>query len=638
ASGATVLSDDADCADFGEADATAPATDCDDTDASINPGATEVVADGVDSDCDGAELCYSDADEDGYRPVSGATVGSTDDMDCNDAGEAVPSDPATDCDDTDAAINPGASEAIGDEVDSDCDGAEICFVDSDGDAYRAIDGTVTSSDDDCDDAGEAAATMATGDCDDADAAVNPGATEVVADGIDSDCDGAETCYADADLDGYADSAGTTVASADGDCSDGGEADSSVPQTDCDDTSASAYPGATEVTADGTDQDCDGEELCLVDADGDGHAEMTGLTQASSDLSCSAAGLALASQPADDCDDTAVGVFPGATESIADGIDQDCDTTELCYVDADGDGARSADGATVVSADLTCADAGEADGSASADCNDTDASVHPAAVETPADGIDSDCDGAELCYTDYDADGYRPDDPTPAVGDLACTGPGLVGAGAEAGDCDDADAAVNPSGIEVVAAGIDIDCNGTELCYLDADSDGYRPDGITTVESELLSCAGPGVATDDAPVGDCDDSSDAIHPDQDDAAGDEVDANCDGAELCFADGDGDGFRTLDTVSSVDTDCQDPGEATVDAELVDCDDTRSGVNPGAEEIAGDGIDQDCDGSDGGSAVADAGEKDGGGCATVPGRGGLGLVLLGGMGAVLLRRRRV
>ena len=42
--------------------------------------------------------------------------------------------------------------------------------------------------------------------------------------------------------------------------------------------------------------------------------------------------------------------------------------------------------------------------------------------------------------------------------------------------------------------------------------------------------------------------------------------------------------------------------MDVPLVDCDDTRSGVNPGAEEIEGDGVDQDCDGTDpGGDAVA-------------------------------------
>ena len=38
-------------------------------------------------------------------------------------------------------------------------------------------------------------------------------------------------------------------------------------------------------------------------------------------------------------------------------------------------------------------------------------MSPGAEEVPADGIDSDCDGAELCFTDYDGDGFEPDDET-----------------------------------------------------------------------------------------------------------------------------------------------------------------------------------------------------------------------------------
>ena len=95
-------------------------------------------------------------------------------------------------------------------------------------------------------------------------------------------------------------------------------------------------------------------------------------------------------------------------------------------------------------------------------------------------------------------------------------------------------------------------------------------------------------------------------------GDEVDVDCDGREQCYVDGDEDGFRTLDVVSSIDTDCSDQGEATVDTPLIDCDDTRSGVNPDATEIPGDGVDQDCDGTDppGEGEAADTGD----GAATV------------------------
>ena len=251
--------------------------------------------------------------------------------------------------------------------------------------------------------------------------------------------------------------------------------------------------------------------------------------------------------------------------------------------------------SVVSEDLECDEPGEASGFASVDCNDEDASISPSAEEVPGDGIDSNCDGAELCYTDYDGDGFRPDEYSEVPGDLLCTGLGLVGADAPAGDCDDDNADVNPDGEEMVADGIDSNCDGIEICYVDADGDGFRTMDEATAESDAIDCMAEGVASADAPATDCDDERDDVNPDRGDAIGDELDADCDGFELCYVDADEDGYRTTEVVESIDADCQDPGEATVDEPLVDCDDTRSGVNPDAEEIPGDGVDQDCDGTD-------------------------------------------
>jgi hypothetical protein len=71
--------------------------DCDDTNASVYPGADETPYDGIDSDCDDVD------------PV---------DVDCD--GYAAEVTGGEDCDDTDAAVNPGATETC-DLIDNDCD-------------------------------------------------------------------------------------------------------------------------------------------------------------------------------------------------------------------------------------------------------------------------------------------------------------------------------------------------------------------------------------------------------------------------------------------------------------------------------------------------------------------------------------
>ena len=81
--------------------------DCDDGDASIFPGAVEVAGDGIDQDCDGADL-IADADGDGLDALA--------------AG-------GTDCDDGDASVFPGAVEVAGDGIDQDCDGADLVAED-----------------------------------------------------------------------------------------------------------------------------------------------------------------------------------------------------------------------------------------------------------------------------------------------------------------------------------------------------------------------------------------------------------------------------------------------------------------------------------------------------------------------------
>ncbi len=99
----------------------------------------------------------------------------------------------------------------------------------------------------------------------------------------------------------------------------------------------------------------------------------------------------------DCDDTDASRSPDAVEQC-NGIDDDCDgvvddgvPVSSWYTDADGDGFGDAH--SVVDACAQPAD-GVKD---AADCDDSDASVHPDATEVFDDGIDNDCDG-ELAST------------------------------------------------------------------------------------------------------------------------------------------------------------------------------------------------------------------------------------------------
>ena len=111
-----VLAEDGDV-DFDSDGFTRVEGDCDDNNSSVNPNAQEI-CDGVDNNCDGQvdegrkTTFYEDADGDGYGNPQVTTKA------CSKPSGYVTNN--TDCDDTNAAVNPGATEIKKNGIDDDC--------------------------------------------------------------------------------------------------------------------------------------------------------------------------------------------------------------------------------------------------------------------------------------------------------------------------------------------------------------------------------------------------------------------------------------------------------------------------------------------------------------------------------------
>jgi len=304
---------------------------------------------------------------------------------------------------------------------------------------------------------------------------------------------------------------------------------------------------------------------------------------------------------DDCDDNNPNVNPGLAEVNCNGIDDNCDGTidegsiygctdalacnydvtatcddgsctypTLWFADADGDGLGDP------SMPLNACEQPEFYVADSSDCDDTNPNVNPNTTEDPCNGLDDNCNGvidegqvygctdpaacnydpdatcddgscntATLWYDDDDGDGFG--DPGDAV--FALEQP--TGFVSDNTDCDDQNAGANSGLPEIACNGMDDNCNGA----ID--------------EGDVMGCTDVAACNYD-PAATCDDGS------------------CNTVTLWYFDHDADGYGNDDVTYMG---CNPPPGYI--AEGGDCEDLNPNVNPGELEIACNGIDENCDG---------------------------------------------
>jgi hypothetical protein len=218
---------------------------------------------------------------------------------------------------------------------------------------------------------------------------------------------------------------------------------------------------------------------------------------------------------------------------------------IWYADADGDGFGN-----VNSTQNSC---NQPSGyvSNSTDCNDNDANNNALATY----------------YQDADQDGFG----NLSVSQSSCGQPsGYV---TNSTDCDDKNATVN-----VIS------------WYEDADGDGFG-----NPSKSIKNCTKPDNYVSNTT--DCDDTNDQIYPGATEIC-DSKDNNCDGKvdegfdlKTYYTDADGDGFG--DEATGAEACAQPQNTVTIGG---DCDDKNKLINPNAQDVSGNSIDENCDGVDG------------------------------------------
>lgn len=194
---------------------------------------------------------------------------------------------------------------------------------------------------------------------------------------------------------------------------------------------------------------------------------------------------------------------------------------------------------------------------------------------------TDCKSKLTFYRDADGDGFG----QAAMSLSRCEQP--AGYVRDGSDCNDAETSIHPGAVEIDGDGIDQDCDGFDgrIWFRDADQDGYGTPNTTQHGNTQ-----PAGFT--AQGNDCNDSNRHIHPGATEIPNNGIDEDCDGkdAGLWFKDWDRDGYGNANFrhISNL-------APAGFIADSTDCNDSNEQVHPGAKEITGNGIDEDCDGAD-------------------------------------------
>jgi putative metal-binding protein len=607
-------------------------TDCAPLDAQIHTGATEVLCNKVDENCNGMADDAPDHDGDGYDACAPGT----------DPGDK--DGKAKDCDDNDPNSHPTAPELC-DGNNNACTGAVPTNErDLDGDGYVQCTGWVDTQ-------GDNPTIKGGGDCDDRDSNTFPGAApknSITAcmkdsDGDDfgdaappsgvtpgTDCDDRTTLGA-ATFPGSAEKESTTACMKDTDGDGYGDSLVSLPiirGSDCNDQDSKSYPGAPEL-CDGNDNACAGTiPANETDPDGDKYVQCTPWADIQGDNPDILGG--------GDCDTADGKTFPGAGRNEV--------FNTACMRDKDGDGfgesnppagitpgtdcddvspsaAVTFPGAAQIEGPLNCMKDADNDGygdasvalpvAAGTDCDDTKATVHPGiganppAAEVPDDGIDQDCNGFDqvTCYADQDHDGYGAG---PAILNNfgACTTPSQSRFNT---DCDDANPAINPGAVDIPDDPIDQDCNGHPAitCYKDEDKDGHGNNAGVTVVAQDGTC--DAAQQESATRDDCNDQDPNTYP----GAVEKCDGNdntCSGI-IPFNETDPDGDHFVACSGWADTQGDNP---TIQGGG-DCDPADKDTFPGAapKEVFASACMRDKDGDDYGDLNPPAGVTRGTDC---------------------------